>query len=72
VTRDRTETQRLMEDALLAIGGFLWLGNNLHNIKASPDEFRQMYESAVEDAQPVYDRLGTLTVGDRYGDEDDE
>lgn len=34
-----------------AIGGFLWLGNNLHNIKADPERFKTLYEAALADVK---------------------
>jgi hypothetical protein len=43
--------------AIEAIGSYLWLGNNLHNIKAAPDQFREMYEAANQDGRAAYDRL---------------
>jgi hypothetical protein len=55
----RSEDANLIAQApalLRAIGGFLWLGNNLHNIKHDPDRFRQIYEAAMADAKPAYDK----------------
>lgn len=34
-----------------AAGSVVWLGNNLHNIKAAPDQFRGFYEAALKDAE---------------------
>lgn len=34
-----------------ALGGFVWIGNNLHNIKSDPERFRSFYEAALEDAR---------------------
>lgn len=33
-----------------ACNGFVWLGKNLHNIKESPDRFREYFEAALRDA----------------------
>lgn len=50
----------LRQRVLEALGGFIWIGNNLHNIKADPDNFREFYEAALTDARPVYDALAAI------------
>lgn len=47
--------QQAVREAAEAIGGFLWLGNNLHN--SGTETFREMYGRAMLDARPVYNRL---------------
>jgi len=42
------------EDVAKAIGGFLWLANNLHNVD-SP-QFVGMFRAAAEDARPIYEK----------------
>jgi hypothetical protein len=45
-------TLRAALDGLVeAMGGFLWLGNNLDNITLAPLRFHEMYEAAMDDAR---------------------
>jgi hypothetical protein len=66
---DLNERRALIANLQRAIGSFLWLGNNLHNIKASPDKFREFYEAALEDARPAY-RMAELAL--KRDEADDE
>lgn len=40
-----------LAESQAALRGFKWLGNNLHNITADPDQFKRFYESALADAE---------------------
>lgn len=48
-------SSQLINKIIIALGNFIWLGGNLHNI-CTP-EFRQMFVDAVKDARIVYDEL---------------
>ena len=50
----RATVERIAEDVAKAIGGFLWLANNLENVN-SP-QFVGMFRAAAEDARPIYDK----------------
>jgi hypothetical protein len=41
-----------------AVGGMLWLGNNIDNIKHDPDGFRRYFEAALEDARTAFTKAG--------------
>lgn len=41
-----------MKKIMGALGGFIWLGNNIHNFYTP--EFKDMFINAVEDAKKAY------------------
>lgn len=43
-----------------AVGGFRWLGNNLHNVRDSPAEFKKLYKAALVDADACLPELARL------------
>lgn len=53
---DMDRVREAASDLLRAIGGFIWLGSNLDNIKHDPDQFRRYYEAALEDAVLAYEK----------------
>ncbi len=44
-----------MKKVLGALGGFIWLGNNMHNFYTP--EFKTMFENALKDAKEAYQIL---------------
>lgn len=44
-----------LEKTVEALGGFLWLGNNLHN--SHTETFKEFYGHAMVDARPIYEAL---------------
>lgn len=55
---DRARRLEAERDGLLrALGGFLWLGNNLHNIRGDPEPFRHFYEACLGDAKDAIARI---------------
>jgi hypothetical protein len=48
------ELRDALADAQDAIGGFFWLGNNLHN--AGTETFRELYVTAMADAKDAYNK----------------
>lgn len=50
--------REVAEDVAKAIGGFLWLANNLHNVD-SP-QFVGMFRAAAEDARPIYEKYAAI------------
>jgi hypothetical protein len=51
VLREVTQRDERIVSLVKAVSGFVWLGNNLHNIEADPVMFRQLYEAALVDAR---------------------
>ena len=49
------------QDAIKALGSFIWLGNNLHN--SGTDTFREMYRAALADARTAYE-AGITSLSD--------
>ena len=46
-TTIETKTSNLQDELVVALNGFLWLGNNLHNVTADPARFVELYEAAL-------------------------
>jgi hypothetical protein len=52
---DRRALLALGDALQAAIGGFLWLGNNLDNAGRDPLRFREFFDAALTDARKAYD-----------------
>jgi hypothetical protein len=49
------ELEEALEKAQRAIGGYLWLANNLNNTWHDPIRFREFFGAATDDARVAYD-----------------
>ena len=47
------------DELIAALNGFIWLGNNLHNITDAPAQFRSYYEAALADARAALAKART-------------
>ena len=41
-----------LDKILKALGSFIWLGNNVHNLFT--EDFKEMFKASVEDAREAY------------------
>jgi hypothetical protein len=51
-------TTEQLRRAVEALGGFLWMGKNLHN--SGTETFRELYGHAMVDARAIYNELDAL------------
>lgn len=58
-----TALRAALDKATRALGGFLWLGNNLHN--SDTETFRDMYRAALGDARDAYEARAALLEAER-------
>lgn len=54
--RQLEEAEARLRAAEEVINGFRWLGNNLHNIKADPERFEDLYRAALDDVERYDDK----------------
>ena len=65
VVEKRKAAAAALRAAMLALNGVKWLGNNLHNIKADPDRFREFYEAMQEVATAALAQCAALGIGEK-------